>query len=550
MNSSSLTLPQAVDLAMRYQQAGQLDLARELYQKVIEADADNVDALHLLGTVAYQSGDFEGALRLIGRALSLRSHPQMHCNLGLALESLGRCAEAEASYRAALALKPDYATAFGNLGDALTRQGRSAEAADAYREAVRLEPALAPAWSGLGNALRLCGRLDEAEDALRQARSLDPDSAEARLNLGSVHFDRGELDAALAEFQGAAGIAPEFHEAHYNMGNVHYRVGRLAEAAACFERAIALGSRSADAFNNLGLTLQEDGRMEDALRAMRRAAELRPDSADVLANLGIALSRQGLNEEALRCLERALVLDPDHGAAGHFVNVIRGVQSERPPARYVRDLFDAYADKFDRHLTEQLEYRAPDLLEAALASARPRDRAPCEVLDLGCGTGLMGARLKPLSRRLTGVDLSPKMLQKARALGVYDALEARDLVEFLAAAEAGRYDIAVAADVLSYFGELAPLFASVRRALRTGGLFAFTVESGDDAVDRFVLASSGRYRHARAYLAALCEGHGFRCVSAAEADLRRERDQLIRGLVCVLEAGAAPQLQNESAPAS
>src|SRR5205823_1798095 len=117
-----------------------------------------------------------------------------------------------------------------------------------------------------------------------------------------------------------------------------------------------------------------------------------------------------------------------------------------PPSTMVA-LFDGYAEKFDEHLTGQLRYRCPELLHEAVARLNPG--AGLNVLDLGCGTGLCGPLFRPLAATLTGVDLSPGMIDKARRRGVYDRLDLEDLVTALRRAP-GAVDLLLAADVLVY----------------------------------------------------------------------------------------------------
>src|SRR6202012_4484032 len=102
-----------------------------------------------------------------------------------------------------------------------------------------------------------------------------------------------------------------------------------------------------------------------------------------------------------------------------------------------------------------LKYEAPQLLHAALQrpGQLPRESG-LRILDLGCGTGLCGPLLRPWAARLVGVDLSPKMLSKAAARGVYDQLNCAELTQWLAE-EAQPFDVIVCADVLCYFGDLA-----------------------------------------------------------------------------------------------
>ncbi|HVY03832.1 MAG TPA: methyltransferase, partial [Caulobacterales bacterium] len=156
---------------------------------------------------------------------------------------------------------------------------------------------------------------------------------------------------------------------------------------------------------------------------------------------------------------------------------------------------------------------------------------PFDTFDAGGGTGLMGAAIKPYATRLDGADLSPKMIEAARARGLYDGLTAGDGIGLLVAAPA-RYDLVAAADVLVYIGDLAPIFGAVRTALRLDGGFAFTVENSDEQEWR--LNESGRYAHSAAYLRRLAAAHGFDVVALDEASTREDRGAPVPGLVCVM----------------
>ena len=159
-------------------------------------------------------------------------------------------------------------------------------------------------------------------------------------------------------------------------------------------------------------------------------------------------------------------------------------------------LFDTYAEQYDKHLVKQLHYRGPQLLRAAVADL-PADRA-LEVLDLGCGTGLCGVSFRDLARTLTGIDLSPGMLARARQHGVYDELLQSDIAGFLLSSST-RYDLILAADVFVYVGDLAGVFQGASRVLRPAGRFIFTVEAHEG--EGFVVRPSGRFAHSLAYLA-------------------------------------------------
>jgi predicted TPR repeat methyltransferase len=210
------------------------------------------------------------------------------------------------------------------------------------------------------------------------------------------------------------------------------------------------------------------------------------------------------------------------------------------PENYVRTLFDAYAPGFERALTEGLGYRAPELLLRAVKAAHAQGRMKFgAVLDLGCGTGLAGAPFRPFADWLAGVDLSPAMLAKARAKGIYDRLVEDDVVRFLAAeaALAARYHLILAADVFVYLDDLATVLAAAARVLAPAGLLAFSVETHDG--DGVTLRDTLRYAHGAAHVRAALETAGLHPLRLDSAATRTEKGVDVPGLIVVAQTPTA-----------
>jgi len=157
------TIPETLSIAVKHHQAGRLRQAEQLYRRILQADPNHVDTLHLLGVVASHHGDHKSAIDYIGRAIAM--NPQkaaFHVNLGVAYVAVRSFEKAVASYERALQLKPGYAEVYYNLGIALKEQGKPHEAAASYLRAVQIRPDYAEAHNNLGNALKAQGKLDEA----------------------------------------------------------------------------------------------------------------------------------------------------------------------------------------------------------------------------------------------------------------------------------------------------------------------------------------------------------------------------------------------------
>jgi predicted TPR repeat methyltransferase len=286
-----------------------------------------------------------------------------------------------------------------------------------------------------------------------------------------------------------------------------------------------------------------DGDHAGAADLAEQALEIAPRYAPAWLVLGRA--REGLavggDDPALRAAATrayacALDIDPDDtlGVRAHLVRLGEGGGLPALSPAYVRALFDGYAPRFERHLVDGLGYVGPQLVHDAL----PPDPERFDVaLDLGCGTGLMGAAIRDRVGHLTGVDLSPGMLAVARTkmqrgLPLYDRLAEGDLAAFLAAEPSDSADLCLAADVLIYVADLAPVLKQVARVLRPGGLAAFTVQSHDG--DGGLLGADGRYAHADAHVTAAASGAGLEVLRLHEADVRREGGRPVPGRVVVL----------------
>lgn len=282
-----------------------------------------------------------------------------------------------------------------------------------------------------------------------------------------------------------------------------------------------------------------DGDFVAAADLARQALELAPEFAPAQALLGRAQAALGQPEAAVEALRLALAGEPED-PLGLRIDLARlGAlpAEEAMTGGYVRALFDEYAQRFDRHLVKSLKYRGPELIRDALRRVRAGRgeavRFRC-VLDLGCGTGLMARTLDGTFDVIEGVDLSPKMLAKARATRLYEGLHEGDLLDFLAARPAGDADLVTAADVFVYTAALDDVFSQVRRVLRPGGLFAFTVQASE--AGDFVLGEDARYAHSRDYVERAGRGVGLEPRLVEPVSTRQDRGRDVPGFLAVFAA--------------
>ncbi len=302
--------------AIEMHRSGQLGQAAQLYQRVLAGEADNPEALHLLGVLRHQQGDHTRAVELIGRALARRPNaPIYHANLAEAYRALGDFERAAGCCRAALALWPDYAEALCNLGAALQGMGQSAESAEQLVRALELRPDFVAAHNNLGIALRDLGRKDEAFDHFRRAVELDPAFAAAQTNLGQSLLDSGQAEEALLPCQEAVRLDPNAPALHHNLGNVFRVLERHLDAKSSYLEALRLDPKLALASAHLGLVLQREGQLADALVWLKKAVELEPDNVDFWQWLGELHDEMEEPAEAIPCWQRVVALEPDRAPA-------------------------------------------------------------------------------------------------------------------------------------------------------------------------------------------------------------------------------------------
>ncbi|HRE17763.1 MAG TPA: methyltransferase domain-containing protein [Rhodocyclaceae bacterium] len=356
-------------------------------------------------------------------------------------------------------------------------------------------------------ALHEAGCLDAAEAAYRTLLAEHPDHADALHLLGVLHHQREQHAAALPLIAQAVALDPERALFHGNLGAVLLALGDTPRAIAAFSAALQGAPDHANTRFNLGVALETDGQSEAALACFEAAAERDPQHPRAALNAAIVLKKLGRRDEAIERFRTLLAREPGNTLADHHLAILLGEARERAPDAWLRQTFDAAAGDFDRHLTTELGYDTPARLAALLA---PPPAAGWRVLDLGCGTGLSGLAIRPFASHLAGVDLSPKMLDRAQEKGIYDRLTCAEIHAAMAQEKSADYDLIFCTDVFIYLGQLDTLFAEAARLLKPGGRFAFSAEAlehADDLAQDFHLQATGRYAHRADYLRRLIADH-------------------------------------------
>jgi predicted TPR repeat methyltransferase len=381
------------------------------------------------------------------------------------------------------------------------RAGKYEEAASLFREHLRADPSHFDSLHGLGMICYRTGQFERAQYFLGEALRVDPNSLECLLIRGVALMQLKRTQAALDCFARSLAVNPDFTEGHVNRATALLELGRTEEALAGFDRVVALDPGNAIGWNNRGNAL-------------------------------VALARY---EEAAICYSRALEISPDLATArdNRFLVLLQLKRVSRIADHALQALFDEAAPKYDELMLSVLQYRGHANVRELALEVLPR-RAGWRIMDLGCGTGLVGAALKDFAQggRLDGLDLAPKMIETARARGIYDALILGDL-ETVLKEDGPTYDLMVSADTMIYLGDLQPTFSGVAHRLDAGGFYVFACESKDG--EGWEQTQANRFRHSERYLRELATVAGLDFVAIKPGVLRYEDGVAVGGFAVALK---------------
>ena len=376
-------------------------------------------------------------------------------------------------------------------------RGNAAGALDAARRAVNLAPQWAVAVTELAFLLARQNHLKEAVTQAQRAVELDGNNPELLARVIDVAHRAQHFDLALAWLQRAAVISPDNADIKRLLARDLRLTGQLDKALATYNALL-----EASATDTLSLM----GRMQTALAMDNPAA-------------------------ALKDCETLLSLHPGNEEVLFYADLARGNTPARQPAAIVRSLYDGFAELYDQHVVAGLKYKLPREV-ARIITERYPDRT-LNVLDLGCGTGLLGACLGRIQGALVGVELSPRMIDQAVRHNVYDRFHNVDLHDALAATPPALYDVIAALDVFIYAGDMTAAIPQAYAILRSGGHFIFSCERADDSEADLVLRPSQRYAHKASHIESLCRAAGFGEIALEAMPLRYEQNQPVEGFLVI-----------------
>lgn len=380
--------------------------------------------------------------------------------------------------------------------------------------------------------LHQIGKLNDALYIYERLLESFPDSALLLYNTGLAYQELERFNKAITCYLQAIELSPKDADILFNLALCYQKTGRIKKAISWYKKCCRQSSDDPDILYNIGYCYQTNHQEPEAISHYHKALQIDHIHPSSLNNLAYLYHKMGEDQLAISFYKRLLTINPDHESASHMVAALTGNDQKKPSTQYITDIFDNYSENYEASLVEQLRYTVPNSLRQLYDSLFQSDIKRDRLLDLGCGTGLSGQAFAETASHLTGVDLSKKMIGKAREKGIYNRLEVADIEQFLAE-EHYRYDCIIAADVLNYFAELTPLFRLTYGCSQDNCVFCFSTEKREKG-GGFSLGKTGRFQHTPAYIRKKAEQTGWKLVSLTEANLRQEHGKWVAGHLTLL----------------
>ena len=474
-------------------------------------------------------------------------------------------------------------------GNEYYRSGDVSGARLEYEKALSLDQTRPYVWTNYGHVCSELNLLSAAHEAFATANNLS-NTSKTNYNLAVSFQKMSSFNESIKHYGIAVSLSPGEVKALFNLGVLYQELGNFTQAIHYYELALGTKPNHKESKINLCNIMYAMNNYDSAESCYLEVLNIYPHYVRAIINLAeLYLTDPSFHNESISLYETALELDPDNIMAQHGLSSLTGANVRALQQDYVRELFDSYSFHFE-HSLSSLNYRSHELISAKIANITYSNTPEVliRILDLGAGTGLVCQALLasgwPYAWSMNGVDLSSKMIEKAKIKDCYKELVVSDILDYLqkndvdASAPVGssqvNYDVIVAADVFMYFGDLSQLLRLSYGRLSAGGVLIFTTEQlcsfgeveeaqqldvhtcEDPVLESMVesplaggtieiaqpnesklfrLQTSGRFAHSEYYVVEALKGVGFKRVDSVATIPRFDKGLPVRGLLFTAE---------------
>ncbi len=308
---SPAQLQTALQNGLDHHVAGRAREAEASYRQVLTAAPNQPDALHLLGVLALQHGQYAAAIDLIGKSVQIAPGPAPINNLGEALRAMKRNDEATACYHRSIELNPNQADAYSNLAIIYQQENKLAEAEGMLRAALKNVPNHPGATLALAKLLEPTTRLPEIIAAWEAVNRLQPNNADVYRVLGTAYQRSEDWYRAITAFRRSIELNPNNGEAHSRLSGCLLALGKIEEAEPAARRGVELAPKMWASFHDFGQVLEQQNKWDDAREAYATAVSLNPNSPGLIGCLANCYAKLDRFDEARETFLRGAQLSPN-----------------------------------------------------------------------------------------------------------------------------------------------------------------------------------------------------------------------------------------------
>lgn len=266
--------------------SGRLSEAEILFQRAVDEDPQNHQALMMVGLCKRGLNQIDEALKCLARAAEIGDGNSMvHYHHGRLLAEAGRTDEAREALAQAVSLNPNFIEARTMIGAVSIQRGDLTRAVSELRTALRINPDHVPAMAALARALVEQGEADEAHKVASHAVKVGPESAAAQDAMARVFLLQGHADFAEKCIRNALAAQPENGELHASLASILRQRNRDRDALAHYREALTRNCGGVEAALEAAGCMIRLNDQTNAMNLLEQAAQRWPGHRGVTLRL-------------------------------------------------------------------------------------------------------------------------------------------------------------------------------------------------------------------------------------------------------------------------
>jgi predicted TPR repeat methyltransferase len=519
--------------AMVLAKLGDYDLAIEAIEDILKTTSPIPNDYNLLGNLFIKTDDHLKAEKAYLDAIKLDSeYINAYLNLANLYLKKNENSKAEKLYQKILSIDPNHIDACYYLSCIYLNQKNPKMALKILQlpfSQNKSVPKLLNQWS---QCMSLLGNHSDIIDKLSSHSFCGHSELDAAWYLAQAYFVNDDYKKSIELAEHIKRYDPYYDQVNALLGHCYLNLNKH-DAALKFYLLENEVSQDAQIYFNLGIIMEIKQRRKDAVLYYQDAIRLDTDYFDAYYNLGNLYLAQGVLDKAEEIYNEAIAIQPNHTDLQFILSALNPDKHntpDSPPTSFIKNLFDQYAPHYDQHLNDTLKFQVPKLILDLIDKNNINNSEKLSILDLGCGSGLMGELLGKIFIDLVGIDISPEMLNIAEKKGYYTRLIEADIKSLDNLEQ--RFDLILISDCIPYMGNLNQLFCFLKNHLVPNGHVCFSYESlADSDTNNYKLDQTLRFKHSASYVQSILAEHQLGAVDSVSGPLRMNHKKPINGQV-------------------